>query len=84
MREKLAKLPRLYLDNEKIMRYVDAHRDLIGYPSTLTGIDYVTDGQDLIIISRRGGYLRVNSNLLITIIDELKWMAEDIERRSRD
>ena len=84
MQEKLTKLPRLYLDNAKIMRYVDSCRDLIGYPSTMTGIDYATDGRDLMIISTRGGYLRINVNVIKSLIADLEWMSEDIERRSRD
>ena len=84
MQEKLTKLPRLNLDNAKIMRNVDGRKDLIGYPSILTGIDYATDGRDLVIISSRGGYLRINVKVVKKLIAELEWMAEDLERRSRD
>lgn len=82
--QKLKKIPRLRLDNESIMRNVDGCRDLVGYPSTLSGIDYATDGRDLLILSTRGGYLRMNAHLLKKFITELIWLEEDIERRSRD
>lgn len=82
--QKLTKIPRLRLDNYAIMRNVDGCRDLVGYPSILNGIDYATDGTDLLILSTTGGYLRMNAKLLKTFITELQWLEDDIERRSRD
>lgn len=82
--QKLTKIPRLRLDNSTIMRNVDGCRDLVGYPSILKGIDYATDGTDLLILSTTGGYLRMNAKLLKKFITELQWLEDDIERRSRD
>lgn len=81
---KLSKLPKLWIDNEIVMRYVDGCRDLVGFPSVLSGIDYATDGQDVLILSVRGGYLRINAQALKTLLKELEWIDEEVERRSRD
>lgn len=84
MIKKMSKLPRLWLDNSIIMRYVDGCRDLVGFPSELSGIDYATDGRDVLIISSRGGYLRINAQVLKKFTKELEWLDEEVERRSRD
>ena len=85
MKRKLMKIiPKIYLDLEELMRYVDNNKDLVGFPSMLKGVAYATDGKDALILTRRKGYLRIDANELKTLIEELQWIDEDIERRSRD
>lgn len=85
MKRKLMKIiPTIHLDLEELMRYVDNNKDLVGFPSMLKGVAYATDGIDALILTRRKGYLRIDASELKTLIEELQWIDEDIERRSRD
>lgn len=77
-------IPTIHLDLEELMRYVDNNKDLVGFPSMLKGVAYATDGMDALILTRRKGYLRIDASELKTLIEELQWIDEDIERRSRD
>lgn len=85
MKSKIMKIiPTIHLDLEELMRYVDNNKDLVGFPSMLKGVAYATDGIDALILTRRKGYLRIDASELKTLIEELQWIDEDIERRSRD
>lgn len=84
MTKGLKELPRLHIETESIMRRVDSNKDLIGFSSSMSGVGYATDGRDALIITSHGGYLRIAAPNLKTLIKELQWIDEDIERRSRD
>lgn len=80
----LRQLPRLKLATEQILRKAESRSDLVTYPSAMSGIGYITDMQEIVIISRRGGYLRLSIGVLREVIKELDYICEDAERRSRD
>ena len=80
----IRELPRLHIETEQIMKKVDGKRDLVGFPSSLNGVGYATDGRDALIITSHGGYLRIGAENLKTFIKEMQWIDEEIERRSRD
>ena len=77
-------LPRLKLDTAQILNKADSRRDLVTMPSSMAGVGYVTDGIDALVITTQGGYLRINAKKLPELIEELQWLGEEIERRSRD
>lgn len=81
---KYSSIPRLNLNLELIMRKADANRDLVSFPSIKTGWGYVTDGADALIVTTKSGYLRIHEQDLDTLIQELEWIKEEMERRSRD
>lgn len=78
------RIPRFRLDVGEIMRTADGNRDLIGIDSELRGYGYVTDLEDALVVTQTDGYLRIRKDRLGTLIEELQWLNEDIERRSRD
>lgn len=81
---RLSSIPRLHLNLENIMRKADANRDLVSFPSIKTGWSYVTDEEDALILTTKSGYLRIHEQDLGTLIQELEWIKEEMERRSRD
>lgn len=84
MSKGLRELPRLHIETEQIMKKVDGNRDLVGFPSAMKGVGYATDGRDALIITSHGGYLRIGADNLMTLIGEMQWIYEEMERRSRD
>lgn len=80
----LKELLRISLDTEQILRKAEGKRDLVTFPSTMRGVGYVTDKQELLILSSTGGYLRISEAMLPKFIEELRWMNEEIDRRKRD
>lgn len=80
----LKELPKFKLAIEHILRKAEGRRNLITYPSLIKKTGYITNLEDVLIISRDGGYLRLNANDLKCLMQELEWIYEDIERRRRD
>ena len=82
--KRLKKIPKMELDTSGILDKADGQRDLVTYPSEMNGIGYVTDGYDALVVTTNGGYLRINAHLIPALIEELEWIAEDIDRRKRN
>ena len=80
----LNKIPYFILNTENIMKTADGIRELVAFDSNLKGYGYVTDGEDALIVTRQGGYLRIHKDLLNEFIEELEYLSEEIERRNRD
>lgn len=72
------------LNLEEIMKKADANKDLVSFPSSHKGWGFVTDGIDALIVTRSSGYLRIREEDLDTLIYELAWIKEEMERRGRD
>lgn len=80
----LRQLPTLNLATEQILRKAESRNDLVTYPSIMSGIGYVTDLQEITVVSHRGGYLRLPVGVLREVIKEMDYICEDVERRRRD
>lgn len=80
----LRQLPPLKLATEQILRLAESRSDLVTYPSIMSDIGYITDLQEITIISRKGGYLRLPIGVFQEVMKELDYICEDAERRSRD
>lgn len=82
--KRLKKIPKMELDTSGILDRADSQRDLVTYPSEMNGIGYVTDCYDALVVTTKGGYLRISALLIPRLIEELEWIAEDIDRRKRN
>lgn len=82
--QKQRKIPRLNLNLEEIMEKADANKDLVSFPSSHKGWGFVTDGIDALVVTRTSGYLRIKEKDIETLIEELSWIKEEMERRGRD
>lgn len=82
--ELLTRLPRLVIDTECILRKAEGMKDLVTFASDIKTAGYVTDGIDVIVITRRGGYLRLDEEDIDSLIIELAYIREDMERRKRN
>lgn len=80
----LRKIPNIRLDTEQIMRLVDANRDIIGFPSLLPSTGYAIDREEALVITGSRGFLRIKAEDIRTLREELAWIEEEMERRSRD
>ena len=77
-------IPRLRLATEQILIRAESRTDLITYPSLIKSTGYITDMEDVLVITRNSGYLRIKAGDLKDMLPELEYICEDIERRSRD
>ena len=80
----LTRLPRLAIDTETILRKAEGMKDLVTFDSDIKTAGYVTDGIDVIVITRRGGYLMLDEKDIDSLILELAYIREDMERRKRN
>lgn len=80
----LKELPKFKLAIEHILRKSEGRRNLITYPSLIPKTGYITNMEDLLIITRDGGYLRIPITELNNLLGEIEWIYEDVERRKRD
>ena len=80
----LTRLPRLCIDTEILLRKAEGMKDLVTYDSDIKSAGYITDGTDIVIATRRGGYLRLSERDIDSMILELAYIREDMERRKRN
>ena len=84
MQNELKVLPKIRLAVNQILKRADIKRDLITFPSLISETGYITDLQDIMIVTQNRGYLRIKKGDLETMLQELEWIREDVERRERD
>lgn len=82
--ESWRRIPRLKLDVGWLMTRADANKDLVSYESENKSWGFVTCQDEALLITRKAGYLRIKEEEIGLLIDELAWIKEEIERRSRD
>lgn len=80
----LTKIPKLNLACEQILRLAESNRDLITYAANKPIKGYVTDLNEVLIMTHSGGYLRIGIGSIPSLIEELQYIQEDVERRRRD
>lgn len=76
----LKKIPRLKLETELLLAQADRKNFLYTYSSDLRGVGYVTDGEEILVITTKGGYLRIGTKEMKTMLEELNCVIEDNER----
>ena len=81
---KLKAIPKLLLDTEAILRKVDGIKECVGFPSSIRGYGYAMDRDYILVITGCDGFLRINRGNIRTVIEELEYLEEEQERRSRD
>lgn len=68
------------MQTELLLVQADRKNFLYTYSSDLRGVGYVTDGEEILIITTNGGYLRIETKDLKTMLEELECVIEDNER----
>lgn len=68
------------MQTELLLAQADRKNFLYTYSSDLRGVGYVTDGEEILIITSNGGYLRIETKDLKTMLEELECVIEDNER----
>lgn len=68
------------MQTELLLAQADRKNFLYTYSSDLRGVGYVTDGEEILIITTNGGYLRIETKDLKTMLEELECVIEDNER----
>ena len=82
--ETLCSLPELRLDVPIILRKADNIPGATTYPSDIRGTGYTTSHEQLLIITHSRGYLLVEKEDIGKLREELQWLEEEMDRRSRD
>lgn len=78
------KIYRQTLNVQQLLRYADNHKDLITFDSDLPATGYVIEKARALVITGRNGYLLISAEDLPLLIEELGYINEELERRSRD
>lgn len=76
-------LPRLNIDLQQLLLFADFKDNLTTYESGIRGTGYIADEKGVIIASCTHGYYMINGDEIDTLIEELAWIREEIERRNR-
>lgn len=77
------KIPRLRLRISALLYKAEQNNDLITYESSIPSLAYITDGQEILIVTNRRGYLRIQGDRIKQLTEELKAIREDNERFRR-
>ena len=73
-------IPRLRLQLSALLYKAEQNLDLYTYESIIPRLAYITDGQEILIITGRRGYLRIAGDQIEQLTEELKTIKEDNER----
>ena len=74
-------LKTIYLDIERILSKADRLPEVYTMESEVQAAGYAIDSDEAIIVTRSRGYLRINEGDIPTIIEELQYIREEMERR---
>lgn len=78
------KIYRQKLNVQQLLRYADNHKDLTTFDSDLQATGYVIEKARALVVTGQNGYLLIDAEDLPLLIDELGYINEELERRSRD
>lgn len=78
------KILRQKLDVAQLLRYADNNRELTTFDSDLRGTGYVIEKERALVITGTKGFLLIDAEDLPLLIEELGYINEELERRSRD
>ncbi len=74
------KIPRLSLRLNSLLDKAECFEGLYTYSSDLEHTAFITDGEDILIITSKSGYLRLPGYQVDKLAEELKYIKEDNER----
>ena len=78
------KIYRQKLNVCQLLRYADNNKDLTTFDSDLRGTGYVIEKARALVITGTKGWLLIDAEELPLLIEELGYINEELERRSRD
>ena len=78
------KIYRQKLNVCQLLRYADNNKDLTTFDSDLRGTGYVIEKARALVITGTKGWLLIDAEDLPLLIEELGYINEELERRSRD
>lgn len=78
------KIYRQKLNVQQLLRYADNHKELTTFDSDLQGTGYVIEKARALVVTGQKGYLLIDAQDLPLLIEELGYINEELERRSRD
>ncbi len=78
------KIIRQKLNVQQLLRYADNNKDLTTFDSDLRATGYVIEKDRAIVVTGQNGYLLIDAEDLPLLIEELGYINEELERRSRD
>lgn len=78
------KIIRQKLNVQQLLRYADNHKDLTTFDSDLQATGYVIEKARALVVIGQNGYLLIDAEDLPLLIEELGYINEELERRSRD
>lgn len=76
-------LPRLNIDLQQLLLFADCKDNLTTYESRIRGTAYIADEKGAVIASCTHGYYMLDAGDIDTLIEELSWIHDEIERRNR-
>ena len=76
---------RIALDVDRLIKAADTDKyDTVTFASAIRGMTQIIDNEEAAIVTTRNGYLRIKSQDIPILIEELANLHEEIERRKRD
>lgn len=78
------KIIRQKLNVQQLLRYADNNKDLTTFDSDLRATGYIIERARALILTGQNGYLLIDAEDLPLLIEELGYINEELERRSRD
>lgn len=78
------KIIRQKLNVQQLLRYADNNKDLTTFDSDLRATGYVIEKDRALVVTGQNGYLLIDAEDLPLLIEELGYINEELERRSRD
>lgn len=75
------KIPKIKLDTEVIANRAEAIPDAMVYASDLPSAYLIRHDEEVLIVTRRNGYLMLDAEDISSLIEELANTLEDIRRR---
>lgn len=78
------KIIRQKLNVQQLLRYADNNKDLTTFDSDLRPTGYVIERARALVVTGSKGWLLIDAEDLPLLIEELGYINEELERRSRD
>ena len=79
----MKQIPKISLPVERLLTQAETYQDLVTYSSEIKGAGYIADGEGVLLITTRRGYLRLQEEDIEKLATELQYIAEEIRRRRR-
>lgn len=74
-------IPRIKLDLQKLLLKADQDPEVLTYESEIPGLAYAANKESVLILTGSRGYLGIYEDEIDTVIDELRYIRTEIQRR---